>query len=370
MVNSPLASLLLGSRAAAPEKLEEAQRRRAIYGGTLDTVLLEMGAVDERVMAAHLAEAAGLPTPLPERLAAPDLAARDALSPADAQRLRVVPLGRDDGQLELVLHPDADAAAVAAWAQAAGVAVTAFVVPEVRYRELLAVVYGAQIPPRFCVLLGRLMGSARARERARAKAPVVAPPVVDTGPLLTRPPPPREPEPEIDVEVEPPPPKGPTPEELAAAKAARERELEAHLAALSSARAAPDITRAIAALVERREPRAVPGLIDRLGAERAVSQAAQAALVTLTRQDFGDSRRLWLGWWQKARARHRMEWLLEALGHKRGDLRLAASEELQAATGVYFGYHFDLPERDREEARRRWTEWWQTVGKAQAARGP
>jgi hypothetical protein len=35
-------------------------------------------------------------------------------------------------------------------------------------------------------------------------------------------------------------------------------------------------------------------------------------------------------------------------------------------TGAYFGYHFDLPERDREEARRRWSHWWQTSGKPAA----
>jgi hypothetical protein len=114
-----------------------------------------------------------------------------------------------------------------------------------------------------------------------------------------------------------------------------------------------------------RVPAAVPLLIELIADDRrAVADAARIALRTLTRQDFGDSRRAWVGWWQKARTRHRMEWLLEALAHKRADLRLAAAEELQAATGVYFGYHFDLPERDRDEARRRWTEWWHTTGKA------
>src|SRR6185312_3451528 len=108
MANTPLASLLLGSGAASPEKIGEAQRRRAIYGGSLDTILLEMGAVDERLMAAHLAEAQGLPTPLPERLAATDLGAREALAVRDAQRLLAVPLAREGTHLELALHPDAD----------------------------------------------------------------------------------------------------------------------------------------------------------------------------------------------------------------------------------------------------------------------
>jgi hypothetical protein len=94
-----------------------------------------------------------------------------------------------------------------------------------------------------------------------------------------------------------------------------------------------------------------------------LAKEAHAALVTLARQDFGKGARGWQSWWDKAQHRSRTDWLFEALGHKRSDLRLAASEELHAMTGAYFGYHFDLPERDREEARRRWSHWWQTGGK-------
>jgi len=62
MVTSALPSLLLGSGVVTRQRLGDAQRRRAIYGGALDTVLLEMGALDEATLAASLAQAAGLPT--------------------------------------------------------------------------------------------------------------------------------------------------------------------------------------------------------------------------------------------------------------------------------------------------------------------
>jgi hypothetical protein len=359
-----LASLLIGSGAVSREKLMEAERRRTVYGGSLDTVLLETGAVDERTMTVHLAEVSGLPAPLPERLVNPDPEVRAAMPAAEARRLSAAPFGRKDGTVELALHPEADAEAVAAWAESAGVAVSCHVVPEVRFRELLAVLYGEVVPPRFVAILGRLMGADRTRQRAAplVAAPAPAPPPVETGPLLRprpRPPapPPRpepEPEPEIEIVEEPPPPPAEQLERLLAAARAED---------------AGAATAAISALAERRAPEAVPLLIERLGVRGPVGTAAAAALVAITAQDFGEVQRRWLGWWEKAQHRSRTEWLFEALAHKRSDLRLAASQELQAATGVYFGYHFDLPERDREEARRRWMDWWHTATRARTSGG-
>jgi hypothetical protein len=358
MTMPPLASLLVGSGAVTRDKLTEAQRRRTIYGGTLDTVLLEMGAVDERTLTAHLAEASGLPAPLPERLRRPDLEARSGMSAEDARRLSAAPFGRAEGVLELALHPEADAEVIAAWGDTAGLRVACFVVLEVRFRELMAVLYGDAVSPRFVSVLARLMGAVGARQRSGPVPSLTPPPrpLVDTMALRPRPkpaPPPEpppvvvapEPEPEIEIVEDWPPP-------------------EASDALLEAAASGPPASarEAIAALAERREVRAVPVLLGRLADEELAGEA-HAALVTLARQDFGKTARGWQGWWDKARNRSRIEWLFEALGHKRSDLRLAASEELQAMTGAYFGYHFDLPERDREEARRRWSHWWQTSRK-------
>src|SRR5262249_23625952 len=145
--------------AVTRDKIVEAQRRRTIYGGTLDTVLLEMGAVDERTLTSHLDEATGLPAPLPERLRRPDAAAGREMSSGDAHRLSAAPFGLTDGALELALHPDADAESVGAWADAEGLRVSCFVVLEVRFRELMAVLYGDAVSPRYVSVLARLMGA-------------------------------------------------------------------------------------------------------------------------------------------------------------------------------------------------------------------
>ncbi|HEY3352535.1 MAG TPA: hypothetical protein VGQ83_04755 [Polyangia bacterium] len=118
------------------------------------------------------------------------------------------------------------------------------------------------------------------------------------------------------------------------------------------------------ALGELRDVASVPRLIE-LTKHRddAIAEAARRALVLLTKQDFGASQRQWRGWWDKNRTRHRVEWLLEGLGHGDAEIRLSASEELRRLTHQHFGYHFDLPKREREEARQKWLAWWEQTGR-------
>src|SRR5262249_4991028 len=99
-----------------------------------------------------------------------------------------------------------------------------------------------------------------------------------------------------------------------------------------------------------------------------LQDTAHRALVVMTKQDFARSRWRWRAWWDKNRDRHRIEWMLEGLGHKAPEVRLSASEELKRLTHEYFGYHFDLPKREREEARKKWLTWWEQVGRKQFAR--
>ena len=80
---------------------------------------------------------------------------------------------------------------------------------------------------------------------------------------------------------------------------------------------------------------------------------------TLTCEDLGRKSRRWTEWWAANGDRPRIEWLLDGLAHKTSELRLLASSELFEFCGEYFGYHYDLPEPEREEARQRWIAWWQ-----------
>src|SRR5687768_9784670 len=103
MAPSGLGPLLVRSGAVPPESVAAAERRCTVYGGPLDTVLLEMGSVDERTLAMHLAEALGLPAALPERLAGRDPEARTHVPLEEARRFGAVPLARKGNRLEVAV---------------------------------------------------------------------------------------------------------------------------------------------------------------------------------------------------------------------------------------------------------------------------
>ncbi|HKA90078.1 MAG TPA: HEAT repeat domain-containing protein [Haliangiales bacterium] len=117
------------------------------------------------------------------------------------------------------------------------------------------------------------------------------------------------------------------------------------------------------ALGELRDVRAIPDLIAATDGDHATAEEARRALIQLTKQDFGTKARKWRAWWEKNAGRHRIEWMIDGLVHSENDVRLSASEELKRMTGEYFGYHHDLPKREREEARQRWARWWEETGK-------
>src|SRR5215468_2439212 len=98
-----IGELLVQSGAIGARRLEEAYRRQVVYGGALDTVLLEMNAVEEPRLRAGLATATSLESAPEERLAAaaPD-AQLGALAPLCA-RLRAAPLGVEEGALRIIV---------------------------------------------------------------------------------------------------------------------------------------------------------------------------------------------------------------------------------------------------------------------------
>ncbi len=109
----------------------------------------------------------------------------------------------------------------------------------------------------------------------------------------------------------------------------------------------------------------VEAIGDLIGAIERADRAGdhiRKALVLLTAQDFGPSEKKWRKWYEGARRRHRIEWLIDGLGHKEDAIREAAIGDLRRLTGEYFGYHHDLPRKDRDLAAERWTSWWRESG--------
>jgi len=122
---------------------------------------------------------------------------------------------------------------------------------------------------------------------------------------------------------------------------------------------------AVEALGELRDRRSLSTLLPRLSdSTEAIVQAAHRALVCLTCQDFGLAQRKWETWAEQWGEAHRVEWLIESLMHADEGTRARAGEELKRATQQYFGYHPQLPKRDRELAQRKYREWWEREGRS------
>jgi hypothetical protein len=359
---SPFAAALVRASLLSPAAAAEAEQRRQLYGGGLDTVLLEIGLLDETTLVTHLANFAGIPAASLDRLGRLDPQAAPWLDAGAAARLGAVPIGHQEDALELAVHPEADHDALVAWAGERHLLVEPLLVTEARFRGLLGVVYHVPVPPRFVSLLAKLMGATAARRWVALAHPSPADARPTTSPAAAI----------DDVEIL-----------LESARLGDEnarapawRALRRHLndARVASASvllqaklSGDDPTAAIGALGalgELRDPSSLPAIIACLEAKSSeIALTARSALLAIAGDDLGPKRRRWLDWWEKMRHRPRLEWLLDALAHRDPQIRLAASRELQETTGEYFGYHYDLPERDREEARRRWLAWWQNTGR-------
>jgi hypothetical protein len=122
------------------------------------------------------------------------------------------------------------------------------------------------------------------------------------------------------------------------------------------------------ALGELRDLKAIPDLIDATERDHTTAEEARRALLVITKQDFGTKAKKWRAWWEKNNTRPRMEWMLDGLAHAEDEVRLSASEELKQLTGEYFGYHYDLSKREREEARLKWLKWWEETGRRRFVR--
>ena len=335
----------------------EAEQRKKLYGGGLDTALLELRATDEETLTSQLAEIIGIPLASPSTLAAtPNRAASAWMDGATAQRVGAAPWAKQGDVLDVLARPEHDHDALVAWAQQRALLIEPALVCEVRFRAHIHALYGAPMPPRYLSLLAKLVGTENARLAAgdsardmRTPTPVVA--GVDPVETLL-----------AAARL------GDTASRRTALRRLSRRvhdpRVRAFRRALEKKAGEGDPTvaaGALRALAELRDKNAVPAIAEMLEATHPdIATAAHDALVALTCDDAGVKAKRWLDWWTKMGSLSRVEWLLEALAHRTPELRLLASNELYEISGEYFGYHHDLPERDREEARQRWIAWWQS----------
>ena len=220
---SKLSSLLSRDGVIDVKRMEQAFQRQVIYGGALDTILLETGEITEERLLPYLSMACGLPPvdkALLEALGKGELDSRvhKLCSEALAARYHVVPIGFDGEALRVLVADPVDLARLEELATELRTAVQPYVAPEYRFFVTREQVYGSATPSRFASLASKQdanLAKRASQKRAASEAPATREPAKEQEP---------EPSPLVSAEVRVDPTPLPATEASAALAEARGRD--------------------------------------------------------------------------------------------------------------------------------------------------
>lgn len=155
-MTSRLASLLVQDGHISAQRMAEAFQRQVLYGGTLDTALLELGCVDEELLVDYLGIATELALPDAPRAEPGESPASLWLPSSLAQRFRVAPLALDGKTLQIGVTDPPNHAELDELARLLDYTLDARVLPEHRLHQALERVYFLPMPPRFSSLAAKM----------------------------------------------------------------------------------------------------------------------------------------------------------------------------------------------------------------------
>src|SRR5262249_14680257 len=134
-MTSRLASLLVQDGLVSPKKMAEAFQRQVIYGGTLDTILLEMDIIDEATLLDALGRASALPTagdlPSAEQLQTGEIV--KWFPPALSERYRAVPIALEGNILRVLVIDPPDRKQLDELGYTLSLSIDPIIVPEHRF---------------------------------------------------------------------------------------------------------------------------------------------------------------------------------------------------------------------------------------------
>ena len=129
--------------------------------------------------------------------------------------------------------------------------------------------------------------------------------------------------------------------------------------------------RAILAVTLLKDRAALPELVDLLDARpKGVAHEARAALMVITKRDFGTAKGKWRAWIAANDKTPRTRWLIDGLASKDEDIRRGAQQEINRLTGQFFGYHWDASRAERMRCLLAWEAWWSTQRDGAPGRWP
>ncbi|MSP63625.1 MAG: hypothetical protein EXR72_25430 [Myxococcales bacterium] len=179
-MTSRLASLLVQDGHVTAQRMAEAFQRQVIYGGSLDTIFLEMGLCDEEVLVDYLALAAELPLAEPTYDEDPGNSPASLLLPSSlAQRFRVAPVAFDGKTLKILVTDPPERGKLEELARMLQQDLDPRVGFEYQVYLALERVYQLPVPARYAALAVRMRQRAEVagREPLSPRTPTRRPPI-------------------------------------------------------------------------------------------------------------------------------------------------------------------------------------------------
>src|SRR3954464_3814312 len=153
-----LSSLLVRDGLVGVKRMEKAFQRQVIYGGSLDTILLEMNLVPEERLTQYLALASGLPPAAKDEGARVEASAVALYSSEIATQFRAIPLSfdRDGDAVRVLVCSPLEISELEDLADLLDRPLQPLITPEYRWHLVYARAYHVDAPARFTTLARQL----------------------------------------------------------------------------------------------------------------------------------------------------------------------------------------------------------------------
>src|SRR4051812_9895422 len=149
---SRLSSLLVRDGLVGVKRMEKAFQRQVIYGGSLDTILLEMGLIPEERLTQYLALASGLPPAARDEGSELDPAALATVTRELAEQYRAVPVAFEQDAIRILVCAPLELTELEDLADLLDRPLQPLIAPEYRWNLVYASAYSLDPPARFTTL--------------------------------------------------------------------------------------------------------------------------------------------------------------------------------------------------------------------------
>ena len=163
-----LLDMLLNAELLTPAQCDEALQNRVFFGGRIGTNLIELGFIDEELLAQFLSDKLAVPYVEPSRLLTIPPEVIELITPELAVKYQIVPVEEDNRKMYMAMADPLALAVIDEIAFITGHNIRPMIAPEVRLLQALGQYYDYRIKERHLKIIAQLEDERRAREEEQA----------------------------------------------------------------------------------------------------------------------------------------------------------------------------------------------------------